>query len=99
MIRISCASYYTSFWPYIRLGVYKLLRDHPGDIYISVHPLINIPFLRAMRRREVYNALYDRGHRPGFHPYRLVCEEADLISIPTEQARTPADHSGIDPRI
>jgi 1,2-diacylglycerol 3-beta-galactosyltransferase len=88
---------YTSFWPYIRLGVYKLLREHPGDIYISVHPLINIPFLRAMRRRDVCA------------PYMIVvtdlvsshtawfAKEADLISIPTEQARIPAERAGINP--
>jgi 1,2-diacylglycerol 3-beta-galactosyltransferase len=88
---------YASFWPYIRLGVYKLLREHPGDIYISVHPLINIPFLRAMRRRDVCT------------PYMIVvtdlvsshtawfAKEADLISIPTEQARIPAERAGINP--
>ncbi len=87
---------YTSFWPYIRLGMYKMLRDHPGDIYVSVHPLINIPFLRAMRRRDVKT------------PYMIVvtdlvsshtawfAKEADLISIPTEQARIPAMRAGLE---
>jgi len=87
---------YTSFWPYIRLGMYKLLREHPGDAYVSVHPLINIPFLRAMRRRKVET------------PYMIVvtdlvsshtawfASEADLISIPTKQAQTPAKRAGVD---
>lgn len=86
---------YLSFWPYIRLGMYKMLREHPSDIYISVHPLINIPFLRAMRRRDVHT------------PYLIVvtdlvsshaawfAKEADLISIPTEQARILAINAGI----
>ena len=74
-----------------------MLREHPGDIYVSVHPLINIPFLRAMRRREITT------------PYFIVvtdlvsthtawfAKEADLISIPTEQARKRALYAGIDP--
>lgn len=89
---------FSAFWPYIRFGMYKMLREHPGDLYVSVHPLINIPFLRAMRKREDTT------------PYMIVvtdlvsshtawfAKEADLISIPTEQARKPAEHAGIDPQ-
>lgn len=86
---------FSAFWPYIRLGMYKMLRENPADIYVSVHPLINIPFLRAMRRREVKT------------PYVIVvtdlvtthtawfARDADLIIIPTDQARVPARYSGI----
>ena len=89
---------FSAFWPYIRFGMYKMLREHPGDLYVSVHPLINIPFLRAMRKREDTT------------PYMIVvtdlvsshtawfAKEADLISIPTEQARKPAEYAGIDPQ-
>ena len=88
---------FSAFWPYIRLGVYKLLRENPSDMYVSVHPLINIPFLRAMHKRE------------NTTPYMIVvtdlvsthtawfAKDAGLISIPTEQARKPALNSGIDP--
>jgi 1,2-diacylglycerol 3-beta-galactosyltransferase len=88
---------FSAFWPYIRFGVYKMLREHPCDMYVSVHPLINIPFLRAMSKRENKT------------PYMIVvtdlvsthtawfAKDADLISIPTEQARKPALHSGIEP--
>ena len=88
---------FSAFWPYIRRGVFKMLRENPGDIYVSVHPLINIPFLRAMRRKKVKA------------PFIIVvtdlvtthtawfAKEADLISIPTEQARKPAQYAGIDP--
>jgi len=88
---------FSAFWPYIRFGMYKMLKEHPSDIYVSVHPLINIPFLRAMRRRGITT------------PYMVVvtdlvsthsawfAKEADLISIPTEQARKPALYAGIDP--
>jgi len=89
---------FSAFWPYIRFGMYKMLREHPGDLYVSVHPLINIPFLRAMRKREDTT------------PYMIVvtdlvsshtawfAKEADLISIPTEQARNPAEYAGINPQ-
>lgn len=89
---------FSAFWPYIRFGMYKLLREHPSDIYVSVHPLINIPFLRAMRRREITT------------PYLVVvtdlvsthtawfAKEADMISLPTEQARKSALYAGIDPK-
>jgi len=89
---------FSAFWPYIRFGMYKMLREHPGDLYVSVHPLINIPFLRAMRKREDTT------------PYMIVvtdlvsshtawfAKEADLISIPTEQARKPAEYAGFDPQ-
>ena len=88
---------FSAFWPYIRLGVYKMLEENPCDMYVSVHPLINIPFLRAMCKRENKT------------PYMIVvtdlvsthtawfAKDADLISIPTEQARKPALYSGIDP--
>ena len=89
---------FSAFWPYIRFGMYKMLKENPSDIYVSVHPLINIPFLRAMRKREITT------------PYMIVvtdlvsthtawfAKEADLISIPTEQARKPALYAGIDPQ-
>jgi 1,2-diacylglycerol 3-beta-galactosyltransferase len=89
---------FSAFWPYIRFGMYKLLREHPSDIYVSVHPLINIPFLRAMRRRDITT------------PYMVVvtdlvsthtawyAKEADMICLPTEQAQKPALYAGIDPK-
>jgi len=89
---------FSAFWPYIRFGMYKMLREHPGDIYVSVHPLINIPFLHAKRRRG------------NTTPYIIIvtdlvsthtawfAKEADLIIIPTEQARKPAEYAGIDPQ-
>ncbi|MCD6577673.1 MAG: glycosyltransferase [Anaerolineaceae bacterium] len=89
---------FSAFWPYIRFGIYRMLREHPGDIYVSVHPLINIPFLHAMRRRKVTT------------PFIIVvtdlvsthaawfAKEADLVCIPTEQARKPALYAGIDPK-
>ena len=88
---------YAMFWPYIRLFLYKLLREHPCDMFVSVHPLINIPFLRAMRRKEIYK------------PYLIVvtdlvsthaawfANEANAIIIPTQQAVRKAIRANVRP--
>ncbi|MDP2966297.1 MAG: glycosyltransferase [Pelolinea sp.] len=88
---------YSMFWPYIRLFLYKLLREHPCDMFVSVHPLINIPLLRAMRRREINK------------PYLIVvtdlvsthaawfANEASQIIIPTQQAVRKAIRANVKP--
>lgn len=35
-------------WPYIRKSTTSLLREHPCDMFVSVHPIINTPILRAL---------------------------------------------------
>ncbi len=77
---------YAMFWPYIRLSMYKLLEAHPCDLFVSVHPLINIPLLRAKKKRS------------NSKPYIIVVtdlvsthsawytNDADLVIIPTQQA-------------
>ena len=88
---------YSMFWPYIRLFLYKLLREHPCDMFVSVHPLINIPLLRAMRRREIHK------------PFLIVvtdlvsthaawfANEASQIIIPTQQAVRKAIRANVKP--
>jgi 1,2-diacylglycerol 3-beta-galactosyltransferase len=88
---------YSMFWPYIRLSMYKLLEEHPCDLFVSVHPLINIPLLRAKKRRN--NA----------KPYLIVVtdlvsthsawytNDADLVIIPTQQAVKKAIRANIKP--
>ena len=39
-------------WPYIRRSMHRLLSDHPSDLIVSVHPLPNMPLLRAMGKRR-----------------------------------------------
>ncbi len=88
---------YAMLWPYIRLYIYRLHREHPCDVIVSVHPLINTLFLRAMKKR------HDRT------PYITVVtdlvsthtawfnNQADLIIVPTQQARRNAINTNIDP--
>jgi 1,2-diacylglycerol 3-beta-galactosyltransferase len=88
---------YSMFWPYIRLALYKLLREHPCEIFVSVHPLINIPLLRAMRRKGIHK------------PYLIVvtdlisthaawfASEATEIIIPTQQVTRNALRANVKP--
>ena len=88
---------YGMLWPYIRLYMYKLHREHPADVIVSVHPLINTPFLRAKRKKRdstpyvtVVTDLVST-HTAWFN------NQADLIVVPTEQARQNAVRTCIDP--
>ncbi len=35
-------------WPYIRMNLYRLIREHPADLFVSVHPLIDAPLGNAL---------------------------------------------------
>jgi 1,2-diacylglycerol 3-beta-galactosyltransferase len=50
----------------IEKGFKRLLREHPADLIVSVHPLVNRPMLDALRKFD---------HRP---PYMIVV--TDLVS-------------------
>lgn len=88
---------YAMLWPYIRLFIYKLHREHPCDVIVSVHPLINTPFLRAMRKREDHTPYITvvtdlvSTHTAWFN------NQADLIIVPTPQAAENAHKFNIDP--
>lgn len=40
--------FYQILWPYIRRGVNRLVKEHPADLVVSVHQLINAPMARAL---------------------------------------------------
>lgn len=89
---------YSMLWPYIRLKLYELINDHPCNLMVSVHPLINIPMLRGLKRKKIDI------------PYVIVitdlvsthaawfAKDANLIIVPTKQARIRARLAGIDPQ-
>jgi len=35
-------------WPYIRTAAETLVKEHPCDLFLSVHPIINTPILRTL---------------------------------------------------
>ena len=71
-------------WPYIRRAIYRLMEEHPCDLIVCVHPLMNTPVLRTLRNRSnpfvtvvtdlvsTHAAWYD--------------SRADLIIVPTEDS-------------
>lgn len=80
-------------YPYVRRGAKRLVRENPADLIVSVHPLVNTHLVRAMR------------HSPT--PYLTVVTDlvsthalwydrrADLVVVPTEEAREKAIEYGI----
>lgn len=88
---------YAMLWPYIRLYIYWMHRKHPCDVIVSVHPLINTPFLRAKTKKAdstpyitVVTDLVST-HTAWFN------NQADLIIVPTKQAAQNALEINIDP--
>ena len=86
---------YSTLWPYIHSSLKRLLEEHPCKMIVSVHPLINIPILRAIKGKHI--------------PYIVVVtdlvsthaawfsNDADLIIIPTQQATRRAIRYRIQP--
>ncbi len=82
-----------SAWPMVRRNIRRLVRTHPSDLIVSVHPLANAPVLRALGQ-----------HRPPFITVvtDLVTTHAlwyhrrvDLCIVPTEEARQRAYLCGL----
>ena len=84
-------------WPLVKSGMERLIEDHPCDLVISVHPIINTPILRG----------YGSKHPPYMtvvtdmittHEY-WYNKSADIIIVPTEDAFERGVKLGIDPRM
>lgn len=85
-----------SMWPYVGRAVRALVRNHPADLVVTVHPLATTVFLKALGR-----------NRP---PFIIVVtdmvtthalwydQRADLIFVPTEAARQRAIEYEMDPK-
>ena len=72
-----------AFWPYVRRAATRLVDNHPADLIVSVHPIPNMPVLRAITQKTPYITVvtdlvsthamwYDR--------------RTDLVIVPTEEA-------------
>ena len=88
---------YAMYWPYIRLYMYHMHRTHPCDVIVSVHPLINTPYLRAMKKKHDHTPYITvvtdliSTHTAWFN------NQADVIVVPTQQAKQKAIEYNIDP--
>lgn len=85
----------TTFRPYIKRAIRRLIEDHPADVYVSVHPLFNEGFIRELGpERPFYITVVTdmiTAHSFWYAP------DVDLCLVATEQARQRAIENGVDP--
>jgi 1,2-diacylglycerol 3-beta-galactosyltransferase len=72
-------------WPYLRRAARRMLKEHPCDMVVSVHPLINAPMRRAIDRPELPFAtvVTDMVTTHAF----WYDQHADLVIVATDRAR------------
>ncbi len=82
-------------WPYYRRASHRLVKEHPSDLIVSVHPLATIPVLRALgpKRPPFITVVTDMVSTHSFWYNAGV----DLVLVPTEVARQRGIESGISP--
>jgi 1,2-diacylglycerol 3-beta-galactosyltransferase len=74
------------FWPYVRRAAFKLVAEHPCDLFVSVHPIIITPLLLAFGdspHPPVYTVVTDMVSTHAFWYNNFV----DQLFVPTEEAR------------
>ncbi|GAB4503354.1 MAG: glycosyltransferase [Anaerolineales bacterium] len=78
----------TSMWPYVGRAVRALVREHPADLVVTVHPLANTIILKGMghNRPPFITVVTDMvtTHALWYDP------NVDLVLLPTEMARQRA---------
>ena len=80
-------------YPYRRRAAGRLVRENPADLIVSVHPLVNTNLMRAMRKspRPFITVVTDMVTTHAFWYDR----RADLVVVPTEQAKERGIHFGV----
>jgi 1,2-diacylglycerol 3-beta-galactosyltransferase len=81
----------STFWPYVRRAINRLVRDHHSDILVCVHPLANSFALRALGKKVRPRFVTVVTDLVSTHAMWFD-QRADLILVPTEQARQNAIH-------
>jgi 1,2-diacylglycerol 3-beta-galactosyltransferase len=84
------------FWPYVSRAAHRLIDEHPCDLIVSVHPIVNTPILRALgqkHRTPFLTIVTDlvTTHAFWFHNW------SDLIIVATSEARERAIQYGVQP--
>jgi 1,2-diacylglycerol 3-beta-galactosyltransferase len=84
------------FWPYVSRAAHRLIEEHPCDLIVSVHPVVNTTILRALgqENRTPYLTIVTdlvTTHAFWFNNW------SDLIIVATPEARDRAIHYGIQP--
>jgi 1,2-diacylglycerol 3-beta-galactosyltransferase len=85
----------SSFWPLVRRAARRLVKEHPADLLVSVHPVANSFALKALgkKRPPFVTVVTDMvsTHAMWFD------KRADLILVPTRMARESALENHMDP--
>jgi 1,2-diacylglycerol 3-beta-galactosyltransferase len=85
----------STFWPIVRRAARRLVREHPADLLVSVHPVINSFCLKALGKKRppfviVVTDLVST-HAMWFD------QRADLIFVPTRMALDSALENHMSP--
>jgi 1,2-diacylglycerol 3-beta-galactosyltransferase len=82
-----------SVWPWVRPAAKQLVREHPADLVLSVHPLFIAPVLRALGKHHppFITVVTDLVSTPNYWFHRRV----DICVVPTEEVRHNAMKSGL----
>jgi len=77
-----------ALWPYVARNARALVRNHPSDLIVTVHPFANSLVLKALGREHppFITVVTDLVTTHAF----WFDQRADLIIVPTEQARRRA---------
>jgi 1,2-diacylglycerol 3-beta-galactosyltransferase len=78
----------STLWPYVRRAALRLVKEHPSDLLVSVHPLGTSFFLKALgsNRRPFITVVTDMVSTHAL----WYDQRADLTLVPTEMARQRA---------
>jgi 1,2-diacylglycerol 3-beta-galactosyltransferase len=87
--------FYQMIWPYIRWGIRRLVREHPGDLIVSVHQLINDPMARAIAGSKLHIPFTTVVTDLVTTHAAWYTNRADLIVVPTSVAYRRALDLGI----
>ena len=89
--------FYRILWPYIRRGLRRLVNEHPADLLVSVHQLINAPMARALSGAQ-WKAPFVTVVTDLVSTHAAwYSNKADLVIVPTEVAYYRGLHYGVAP--
>jgi 1,2-diacylglycerol 3-beta-galactosyltransferase len=82
-----------SVWPWVRPAAKQLVREHPADLVLCVHPLFSASVLRALGKHHppFITVVTDLITTPHYWFHRRV----DVCVVPTEEVRQNALKSGL----
>ncbi len=82
-----------SLWPWVRPAARQLVREHPADLVLCVHPLFVTPVLRALGKNHppFITVVTDLVTPPYYWFHRRV----DVCVVPTEEVRHNALKCGL----